>query len=196
MTAGRRRRVVALAGAALTMALTGCSSEPAPPSTSGTPGPSGPPAAATPEGQQFAQLESEFDARLGVYAVDTGSGRTVEHRADERFAYASTFKALAAGAVLAQTSTAELDTLIPYTQDDLVTYSPVTEQHVGDGLSLRDLAEAAVTVSDNTAANLLLEELGVARRGGLGRIRHPQRHRRGLASGRCPDRDGGPVQSR
>lgn len=92
--------------------------------------------------------------------MDTGSGRTVEYRADERFAYASTFKALAAGAVLAQTSTAELDTLVHYTRDELVTYSPVTEQHVGDGLSLRDLAEAAVTVSDNTAANLSLEELG------------------------------------
>ncbi len=108
----------------------------------------------------LARLEEEFDARLGVFAVDTGSGRTVEHRADERFPYASTFKALAAGALLARTSTAELDTVVTYSAADLVPYSPVTQQHVDEGLSLRELAEAAVTVSDNTAANLLLAELG------------------------------------
>lgn len=106
------------------------------------------------------ELEREFGARLGVYAVDTGSGRTVEHRADERFAYASTFKALAAAAVLDQTSTAELDEVVRYTSADLVTYSPITEQQVGTGMTLRDLADAAVRYSDNTAANLLLSRLG------------------------------------
>lgn len=106
------------------------------------------------------QLESEFDARLGVYAVDTGTGRTVEHRADERFAYASTHKALTAAAVLDRSSPAELDRLVPYSAADLVPHSPVTEQHVGSGLPLREVAQAAVSQSDNTAANLLLARLG------------------------------------
>jgi beta-lactamase class A len=109
---------------------------------------------------EFARLEAEFDARLGVYAVDTGTGRTVEHRADERFAYASTFKALAAAAVLDATSTAELDQVVRYTRADLVMHSPITEQHVGQGMTLRELGDAAVRYSDNTAANLLLARLG------------------------------------
>ncbi|SDZ30065.1 beta-lactamase class A [Micromonospora pattaloongensis] len=108
----------------------------------------------------FAQLEAGFDARLGVYAIDTGSGRTVQHRADERFAYASTFKALLAAVILDVTSPAGLDRVIRYTEADLVTHSPITEQHVGEGMTLRALADAAVRYSDNTAANLLLRYLG------------------------------------
>ncbi len=108
----------------------------------------------------FEQLESDFDARLGVFAVDTGTGGSLEHRADDRFAYASTFKAMAAAAVLDRTSTAELDTVVTYTSDDLVDYSPVTEQHVDTGMTLRQLCDAAVRFSDNTAGNLLLRELG------------------------------------
>lgn len=106
------------------------------------------------------ELEAEFDARLGVVAVDTGSGRAVEHRADERFAYASTIKALLAGAVLATTSDDELDAVITFSESDLVTYSPITEDRVGTGMTRRELADAAVRFSDNTAANLLLEDVG------------------------------------
>ena len=106
----------------------------------------------------FSQLEKQYDARLGVFALDTGTNRTVTHRADERFAYASTFKALAVGAVLQ--STDELDHIIRYSQADLVTYSPVTEQHVATGMTLRQICDAAIRYGDNTAANLLLHELG------------------------------------
>jgi beta-lactamase class A len=109
---------------------------------------------------EFARLEARFGARLGVYAVDTGSGRTVEHRADERFPYASTFKALAAAAVLATTSPQEMRTVVRYSRSDLVEYSPVTEQNVRRGMTLSGIAAAAVTRSDNTAGNLLLERLG------------------------------------
>lgn len=108
----------------------------------------------------LADLEASFDARLGVVAVDTGSGRRVEHRADERFAYASTFKALLAAAVLDSATDAELDEVIRFTSSDLVTYSPVTENRVGEGMTRRELADAAVRFSDNTAANLLLDDLG------------------------------------
>ncbi|XBP95653.1 class A beta-lactamase [Micromonospora sp. CCTCC AA 2012012] len=111
-------------------------------------------------GHAFRQLEERFDARLGVYAIDTGSGRTMGYRADERFAYASTFKALAAAEVLDETTDAELDRVVRYSADDLVTYSPVTEQHVATGMSLRAIADAAVRYSDNTAGNLMLRQLG------------------------------------
>ncbi|SDF47563.1 beta-lactamase class A [Blastococcus aurantiacus] len=106
------------------------------------------------------QLEAEFGARLGVFALDTGTGRTVEHRADERFAYASTHKALSAALVLDRTTDAELDQVVAYDADDLVAHSPVTERHAGTGLPLREVLQAAVSESDNTAANLLLARLG------------------------------------
>jgi beta-lactamase class A len=108
----------------------------------------------------FAQLEQDFDARLGVFAVDTGSERTLAFRAEERFAYASTFKALAAAAVLDRTSPAELDQVVTYTAADLAAYSPITEGRTGTGMTLRELCDAAVRYSDNTAGNLLLRHLG------------------------------------
>jgi len=108
----------------------------------------------------FKNLENEYDARLGVYAIDTGSGETIAYRADERFAYTSTFKALASGAVLLQNSIEEIDEVISYSAEDLVTYSPITEKHVSTGMTLRDIMDAAIRYSDNTAGNLLLEQLG------------------------------------
>lgn len=108
----------------------------------------------------LARLEEAYAARLGVYAVDTGTGATVEHRADERFAYASTHKALSVAAVLQATEPGERDEVVRFTADEVVGRSPVTEQHVDTGLPLVDVMRAAISVSDNTAANLLLEELG------------------------------------
>ena len=90
----------------------------------------------------FAPLEREFDARLGVYAVDTGSGRELTHRADERFGYASTHKVFSSGAVLQRTSVAGLAKVLAYTRADLQPNSPVTEKHVATGLSLRDTMDA------------------------------------------------------
>ncbi|MEV4347019.1 class A beta-lactamase [Actinoplanes sp. NPDC049596] len=106
----------------------------------------------------FAGLEERFRARLGVYALDTGSGRTVAYRADERFAHASTFKALQAGVVLRRT--ADLDQVITYRRGDLIAHSPVTSEHVGDGMTIGGLITASLQYSDNTAANLLFEHLG------------------------------------
>ncbi|WP_436837468.1 class A beta-lactamase [Micromonospora orduensis] len=114
--------------------------------------------------QDFPRLEKAYGARLGIHAVDTGTGRTVRYRADERFAYASTYKALAAAEVLDGTTDAELDRVVRYSASDLVTYSPVTERHVADGMTLRALADAAVRYSDNTAGNLLLRHLGGPKR--------------------------------
>lgn len=109
---------------------------------------------------RFAALETRFGARLGVFALDTGSGHTVEYRADERFAFCSTFKALEAGAILTTADASELDRRITYTATDLIEYSPITRQHVADGMTVRELLDAAVRYSDNTAANLLFGVLG------------------------------------
>ncbi|MFS0557008.1 BBI family class A beta-lactamase [Brevibacillus sp. 179-C9.3 HS] len=132
--------------------LTGCSSTETPLAKTETP-----PSAMD---QKFAALENKFDARLGVYAIDTDTNLAVAYRHDERFAFASTYKALAAGALLHQKSLEELDKVISYTKDDLVTYSPITEKHVATGMTLREVADAAIRYSDNTAGNLLFKELG------------------------------------
>ncbi|MFC9912469.1 class A beta-lactamase [Streptomyces sp. NPDC059862] len=119
------------------------------------------PAAGTkPTTAEFRALEREFDARLGVYALDTGTGRSVGHRADDRFAYASTFKALAAGAILRKYGTDGIDKVVRYSRDDLVENSPVSENFVETGMTLRGLCAATLWYSDNTAVNLLLDELG------------------------------------
>lgn len=110
--------------------------------------------------EKFAQLEKEFDARIGVYAMDTGTNKTIEYRSEERFAFASTYKALAAAILLQQNSLEDLEKVITFTEDDLVPYSPVTEKYTDTGMTLLEIAEAAVRQSDNTAGNLLLEALG------------------------------------
>lgn len=112
------------------------------------------------DARRFGELESRFRARLGVYAIDTGTGRTVTHRADERFAHASTFKALLAGVLLRRLSDAELRRVVKYTEADLLEWAPITSQHVATGMSVDALIAAAVRYSDNTAANLLLDEIG------------------------------------
>lgn len=132
------------------------SSDPAPSASESSVPPTADPRVA----RELRVLERKFDARLGVYALDTGSGRTVTHRPDERFAYASTCKALLAGAVLDKNSLRQMDRLVRYGRDDLISASPITEQHVDTGLTLRELCDAAVRYSDNTAANLLFHELG------------------------------------
>lgn len=106
------------------------------------------------------QLERDKDALAGVYAFDTGTGEDLAYRADERFAFASTGKALAAAVVLDQLSDRDLSRRLSWTEADLVPYSPVTELHVDDGLTVREVLEAAVTVSDNTAANLMFDLIG------------------------------------
>ncbi|ASV67514.1 MULTISPECIES: class A beta-lactamase [Cytobacillus] len=109
---------------------------------------------------KFAQLEEKYGAKLGVYAIDTGNEETVAYQEDERFAYASTFKALAGAVLLKENPISILDEKRMYTKEDLVTYSPITEKYVDEGMTLREIAKAAMQYSDNTAGNLLFAELG------------------------------------
>ena len=109
---------------------------------------------------EFAALEEKYDVRLGVFARDSLTGSTLAYRADDRFAYCSTYKALAAAAVLGKRSIPELDEIIHYTREDLVSYSPITEKFVDEGMTIRALCDAAVRFSDNTAGNLLFNDVG------------------------------------
>jgi beta-lactamase class A len=110
---------------------------------------------------RLAALEAGFPGRLGVHAFRDGSPGSLAHRMDERFPMCSTAKLLIVGAILrrSQSEPALMDTSIAYAADALVSYSPTTEKHVGAGLRVRELCEATITLSDNTAANLLLREL-------------------------------------
>lgn len=110
----------------------------------------------------IARWEEELGARIGVHVREREGSFRYAHAADDRFPMASTFKTLLCGAVLARVDAGEEDLArkVTYKAADLVAYSPATEKHVKDGMTIGKLCEAAVTLSDNTAANLLLESVG------------------------------------
>ena len=111
----------------------------------------------------FRQLEVRAQGRLGVHLLDTASGGTYGYRSDERFMMLSSFKMLACAHVLYRVDRHQesLQRRIRYGRSDLVPWSPITEKHVGsEGLTLARLCEATMTVSDNTAANLILDSFG------------------------------------
>lgn len=111
----------------------------------------------------FAGLESQLGGRLGAFVLDTGSGRALAYRQDERFALCSTFKWALAAAVLAKVDRGELalSQRLAFGPSALLDYAPVAREHVAAGyVSVADACAAIVRVSDNTAANLLLAQLG------------------------------------
>ncbi|URN17468.1 class A beta-lactamase, partial [Streptomyces sudanensis] len=111
-------------------------------------------------------LERAHGARLGAFAYDTGTGRTVAHRADELFPMASLFKAVAVAAVLRDLDRdgEVLARRLHYTERYVREsgFSPVTErpENLANGMTVAELCDATLTRSDNTAGNLLLRELG------------------------------------
>jgi beta-lactamase class A len=108
-------------------------------------------------------IEATLGGRLGVAAIDTGHGRRVVYRDQERFPMCSTFKVLLGAQVLSRVDAGQeqLDRVIPYGAADLLDYAPVTRAHVAEGgMTVDALTAAAVEQSDNTAANLLLATLG------------------------------------
>jgi beta-lactamase class A len=111
---------------------------------------------------QLAALESASGSRLGVVGFNTATGARVQHRADERFPFCSTFKLMLAAAVLERSAKEGglLARRINYSKGDLVTYSPITEKNIATGMTVAELCAAAVQYSDNTAANLLMKMLG------------------------------------
>jgi beta-lactamase class A len=118
--------------------------------------------AADAAGTQIAELERRYGGRIGVYAMDIGSGRRIAFRENERFPMCSTFKLLAVGAVLARVDARneDLGRRVGYGDADILAYAPVTKAHLDIGsMTIAELCAAAIEWSDNTAANLLLHSL-------------------------------------
>lgn len=107
--------------------------------------------------------ERESGGRIGIYAKNLTSGAELAWRDQERFVMCSTFKASLAACVLARVDSGQdrLDTMIPYTEKDLLSYAPVAKENLAKGaLSVGEMAQAIVELSDNTCANLLLARVG------------------------------------
>jgi beta-lactamase class A len=108
-------------------------------------------------------IEERTGAGIGVAALDTGSGKHLDYRSEERFPMCSTFKFLAAAAVLKRVDMGKekSDRFVSYGEKDILEYAPVTKAHLKEGgMTLNALCAAAIEQSDNTAGNLLLDVIG------------------------------------
>ena len=110
----------------------------------------------------LSDLEERHGGRLGVAALDVGSQHRLSWRGQERFAFCSTFKAFLAVATLqrVQRDEEQLDRAVAVTRADMIPHAPVTEKAIGRTLTIRELMQATVEVSDNPAANILIREMG------------------------------------
>lgn len=107
-------------------------------------------------------LESRLKARIGIFVKDTATGWTWEHRGSERFLMASTFKSLLCGAVLEQVDRGAVtlgETLI-VRGEEIHGHAPTTKVRVGQPMRVDELCLATLDLSDNGAANLLVDRLG------------------------------------
>jgi beta-lactamase class A len=112
---------------------------------------------------RLASIEKKSGGRLGCAVLDTSNGKQILHRADERFPMCSTFKLIATSLVLhrVEQGREQLDRRVVFKAGDLVAHSPATDKHAdGKGMTISELCEATMTLSDNTAANLLLASFG------------------------------------
>ena len=111
---------------------------------------------------RLGEVEEKSGGRLGCAVLDTASGHRFAYRGTDRFPMCSTFKLLAVALVLRRVDRGEeqLERRIVYSREDVLSYAPVTSLHVQDGMTVEELCAAAITLSDNTAANLLLKSFG------------------------------------
>ncbi|MDQ2624181.1 MAG: serine hydrolase, partial [Actinomycetota bacterium] len=111
---------------------------------------------------ELSALEEEFDATVGVSALDSATGTHVDFRADEPFGFASTIKLFAAAVMLRELPHEQRAERLSWTRFDVsdAGHAPVTAQHVRNGLTVLELTEAAVRESDNLALNLVVQQLG------------------------------------
>lgn len=117
--------------------------------------------------QALRALEARSGGRLGVAVRDTGSGAELLHRAEELFPLCSTFKLLLAAYVLhrVEQGAEGLNRRVRYPDSVLVPHSPRAAPHAegatpGGGMTVAQLCEATLVISDNAAANLLLGRHG------------------------------------
>lgn len=112
--------------------------------------------------KKLAALEASSGGRIGVSAVNTGNHRQIQYRAHERFPMGCTSKVMGVAAILKKSMTdpSLLQQKIAYSKNDLTQWSPITQNHLHDAMTIADLSAAAISFSDNTAMNLLVKKLG------------------------------------
>ncbi|WEK56954.1 MAG: class A beta-lactamase [Candidatus Brevundimonas phytovorans] len=108
----------------------------------------------------LSDLEARHGGRLGLAIASAGANAA--WRGDERFVYCSTFKMYLAAATLlrVQAGDERLDRAIPITAADMINHAPTTQKAVGSTLTVEQLMQATVELSDNPAANILIREMG------------------------------------
>lgn len=107
--------------------------------------------------------EAATNGRIGVFAQNAATGRTLTWRADDRFVMCSTFKASLAALVLSRVDAGRdrLDAEVAIRDRDLLEWAPFARANVARGrLTVDAMCAAIVEVSDNTCANLLLARVG------------------------------------
>ncbi|MFZ9394433.1 MAG: class A beta-lactamase [Erythrobacter sp.] len=119
----------------------------------------------SPKGRLSARLrilEAASGGTLGVALLNTASGEMIGHNRTLRFGHCSSFKLSLAAMVLWLEQIGELDSIesLRWKEADLLPVSPFTSARLQEGATLRELAQAAQMLSDNTAANLLLARIG------------------------------------
>ncbi|MEE4278398.1 MAG: class A beta-lactamase [Halieaceae bacterium] len=112
-----------------------------------------------------AAVEQELAASVGLYVRDVDSGELITHSADDRFPLNSTFKLFACAALLqrVESGISELEATVELDERQLIAWSPRIEQLLEAGrthATIDELCAAMLSVSDNTAANLILGEIG------------------------------------
>jgi len=112
--------------------------------------------------RELAQIERALGGRIGIFAFNAADHSQLRYRAGERFPVCSTFKVLLVGSILERSTRIAglMQRRIHYTRHDLASYSPISEKHIREGMTVADLCAAAIQYSDNTAANLLMKLLG------------------------------------
>lgn len=109
------------------------------------------------------QIEKKYGVKMGVYAIDTTNGNIFSYRQGERFPFQSTFKLVVAAAALKNMHAGEK---IKISSDDVVFWSPIIRLNLDKGyMTIEELAEAALSYSDNAATNILIKILG-----GIGKV--------------------------
>ena len=107
--------------------------------------------------------ESALQARVGIAVFDANTGITWNYRGDERFPLNSTHKTFSCAALLAKVDkkSLSLDQSVSIGKEMLVTYSPITEKSLSpETITLGKVCQAAVSYSDNTAANVVFDAIG------------------------------------
>lgn len=111
---------------------------------------------------KLAKLETSSGGQIGIYAINTANDTSLQYRANERFPMGCTSKVIGVAAILnkSMSDSSLLSQKVRYTKNDLANWNPITEKHLNSGMTVAELCAAAISYSDNTAMNLLVEKLG------------------------------------